>query len=516
MKIYSILSYAEALEESGLLVEYKVTDPTAAIEGITYNSKECKKFTLFACKGAAFKKQYLDDAVDSGIACYMSEIKYDTLVPVSYIIVSDIRKAMALVADIFYDRAYSKLVTIGITGTKGKSTTAYFLKFILDEYLQEAGEKPCGLLSTISVYDGKTAEDAHLTTPEAFELHRHLDNAVSAGLKYFILEVSSQALKYDRVCGVEFDYGLFLNLSNDHISPIEHKDFDDYFGSKLKLFEQTKTAVVNLDSDCACEICAAADKCERKIGFSMNGESLSLNGAAGFFGGGVAKKGGDIVFWVSENGETSEYSLSVSGLFNAENALAAVAVARDLGIEKEIIKRGLYKAHIPGRMEVQTSKNGSIAVIVDYAHNKLSFEKLYASIKEEYKGFNIITVFGCPGNKANNRRRELGELSSHNSSRVYLTADDPGSENLGDINREIKKYMSAACECFEIEDRAKAVEEAILSAPPKSVIVLAGKGHENCHKINGKLVYIESDFDAARRVMKTVDERISRAAEQSL
>ena len=174
---------------------------------------------------------------------------YETNVPVSYLIVNDIRSAMALIADLFFDRAYQKLTLIGITGTKGKSTTAFYIKYILDEYLQSIGEKTSAIVSSIDIYDGRVMKPAVLTTPEAFELHQHFDNAVQSGIRYFEMEVSSQALKYKRVEGVQFDTGVFLNISEDHISPNEHSNFEDYFSSKLKLFSQCRRAVVNLNSD---------------------------------------------------------------------------------------------------------------------------------------------------------------------------------------------------------------------------------------------------------------------------
>ncbi|WMJ22218.1 UDP-N-acetylmuramoyl-L-alanyl-D-glutamate--2,6-diaminopimelate ligase [Paludicola sp. MB14-C6] len=501
MKVYSIPSYIEMLNEEGLLVESKVVDPTIAIEHITYNSKDTKPYTLFACKGASFKKDYLDEAVDHDIACYLSETKYDTNKPVSYLIVSNIRKAMALVADAFYDQAYSKLNLIGITGTKGKSTTSYYIKYIFDEYLQSVGKKPSGIVSSIDVYDGIIKKEAHLTTPEAFELHEHFDNAVKSGIEYFEMEVSSQALKYDRVLGVTFDVSVFLNISEDHISPIEHSDYNDYLNAKLKIFNQCKLAVVNLNTDDKERVLKAAKQSplQTTFGYVEN---------ADYYGYNIKKENDAITFMCKGKNFNSQFKLTMPGLFNVENALAAIAVCDYYHIPLEHIQNGLAKARSSGRMEIFSTPDQSVIAIVDYAHNKLSFEKLYQSTLEEYKGRKIITVFGCPGGKAYNRRVELGDLSGKYSNKVYLTAEDPAYESVNDISKEIEKYVTKhPCECFLIDDRGEAIQAAILEAEPNSIILITGKGNETRQKIGSTYVPCPTDSDYAKQFLAEVAAR---------
>ncbi len=501
MNIYSINSYVEALDEAKLLISSKIVNDTLAIENITYNSKETKPYTLFACKGLAFKKEYLDDAVDNSIACYLSEKIYDTNVPVSYIIVSDIRKAMAVVADMFSDSAYNKLNLVGITGTKGKSTTAYYIKYIIDEYMQSLSQKPCGIISSIDTYDGKIMEESHLTTPEAFELHKHFDNAYASGLEYFVMEVSSQALKYDRVLGVDFNIGVFLNISEDHISPLEHSDFDDYFGSKLKLFKQTKTAIVNLDSDHPNILLDSAKASQRVVTFGKNK-------SADVYGYDIKKVDHETHFMVRTAEFDEEFVLTMPGLFNVENALAAIAVAIEYSIPIAIIKQGLFKARSSGRMEIFTSEDNSVVVIVDYAHNKLSFEKLYKSTLEEYKGRTIITVFGCPGGKAYNRRVELGELAGKYSDKIYLTMEDPGYEKVSDISLDIKQHiLKHPCECHIIDDRGDAIKSAILDASPNSIVLITGKGNETRQKIGSKYVPCKTDIEFTQTYLKELTKK---------
>lgn len=498
MKIYSILTYAEFLKEAGLLKKCSIIDDTKAVENITYNSKEAQKGTLFACKGAAFSKKYLDEAVALGACCYLSEVEYED-VNASLLLVTDIRKAMSLVADIFYDKAYQKLKLIGITGTKGKSTTAYYIKYILDEYLQAQSKKPCAIVSSIDTFDGKIMEESHLTTPEAFMLHRHFDNASKSGIDFFVMEVSSQALKYDRVLGVSYDIGIFLNISQDHISPVEHSDFEDYICSKLKLFSQSKTAIINLDCDHSERIRKSAQKSQRLITFSTK------NSSADYYCCDIKKENDSTVFIVKSsffdkenpNRTAQQFALTMPGLFNVENALAAIAACMQYNIPLDIIKKGLSKARSSGRMESYTSPDNSIIAIVDYAHNKLSFEALYKSTLEEYKGKSIITVFGCPGGKAFNRRVELGKLSGKYSDKVYLTAEDPGYEEVHDISLDIQRNVlrGGNAECFLIDDRGEAIREAIKNAPKNSVILITGKGNETRQKIKDQYVPCKTDAD---------------------
>lgn len=487
MKIYSLRTYAELLSEAGILVKAEIQDESLVAESITYNSKEAKPGTLFLCKGAAFQPAYLTEALKNGAVCYVSETVQETADSVSRLIVTDIRKAMSLIADLYYDKAYEKLKLIGVTGTKGKSTTAYYIKYILDEHLQTLGAKPSAIISSIDVYDGKIMAESHLTTPETFELHRHFSNAVECGIDYLEMEVSSQALKYGRVDGVKFDVGVFLNISEDHISPIEHSDFEDYFSSKLKLFAQSNIGIVNLHTDYKERVLEAAKASPSLITFGLYEE-------ADVCGYDVCKVGNEIHFQVRTKSFDQEFVLTMPGLFNVENALAAIAVCTCYGIPVEAMQNGLRKARSKGRMEGFANEDNSIIAIVDYAHNKLSFQKLYDSVREEYQGRKIITVFGCPGGKAYNRRTELAQLAGQYSDRVYLTMEDPGKESVTDISREIESHLeNPACERFLIDDRGEAITAAIRDAQPGSIILITGKGSETRQKIGSEYLPCKPD-----------------------
>lgn len=399
---YKLSEYLELLEKNGL-IEEKCVGADRCVEYLSYNSRDIKPGTLFICKGAHFKDEYLADAIAEGAFCYVSARKMNA--DCDYIIVNDIKAATALLADMYFEHAWDKIGLIGITGTKGKSTTTYFMRYILDEYMASLGKKRSAVISSIDTYDGVDSFESHLTTPEPIELHRHFSNAVKSGIDYLTMEVSSQALKYDRVLGVKFDVGCYLNIGYDHISSVEHPDFEDYFHSKLKLFAQSKTACVCLDGERSDEALAAAAAAERIITFSSMDESADI------YGYNIRKSGNDTVFSVRTPEFDSEFTLTIPGLFNVQNALAAIAICTALGVPQKYIYVGLIKARSDGRMEVYANADNKVVVIVDYAHNKMSFENLFESVRKEFPGRKIYIVFGCPGNKAQNRRKDLGEIA---------------------------------------------------------------------------------------------------------
>lgn len=499
MEFYNLKKYLDELQKHNLVSDFSIETDIKNIEYLSYNSNDIQSNSLFICKGSAFKQKYLDDAVATGnVTAYIAEKNYN-LDSVSYIIVNDIRKAMPIIADIFYNQAWKKLNLTGITGTKGKSTTAYYIKYILDEYLAESGKNESAIISSIDTYDGKVKFESHLTTPEALDLHKHFNNAVSSDTQYLTMEVSSQALKYDRVNGIVFDIGIFLNISEDHISPLEHSDFEDYFNSKLKLFKQCSTAIVNLDSDSRAY--EAAKSCKNIITFSTD------DSRADVYGYDIKKSNQDILFKVKTDRFDTQFKLTMPGLFNVENALAAIATAYVYNIDQSYIYKGLEKARSSGRMEMYSNKDSSIIVIVDYAHNKLSFEKLFSSVVEEYPGRQIISVFGCPGLKALVRRKDLGTIAGKYSKKVYLVAEDPGYEPVIDISKDIAQYVEAqGCEYVMIEDRGEAIRDSILTANPNSIILITGKGNETRQKYGSEYIPCVSDVEYTKKYLKEYDD----------
>ena len=494
---YDLQAYLDVLKREFLLEDYDLTEEqrSRSVERLTYDSREAAAGTLFVCKGAHFQSRYLKDAIAGGAFCYISQRRYgadelgEEAARCGAIIVKDVRLAMAALARRFYDEPWKDLTLVGITGTKGKSTTTYFLRQILDLWLEKKGKPLSAVVSGIETYDGTERFESHLTTPEIMPLLGHFRNAVDSGIEYLTMEVSSQALKYHRVRGILFDYGVFLNIGEDHISDSEHRDFDDYFESKLQLFGQCETAVINLNSDHIDEILLCAEGCPRIITF---GTTAQANVRADR----IRRSDGATRFIVETALWTREFAMEIPGLFNVENALAAIAVAADLGVEPEIIAEALEHASVSGRMEVFRNEDRDVTVIVDYAHNRLSFQRLYTSAAEEYSGKKIVGIFGCPGGKAQARRQELPEVAGKYAAKIYVTEEDPGEEDLEAINAEIAANVKKqGCAVEIVADRGECIRRAIETAEPGTVILLTGKGRERREKRGTRYVETPSDVD---------------------
>ncbi len=494
--------YLQLLGRHGLLQTPGLSGPQShPVALVSCDSRSVVADTLFICKGAHFSVSYLQSAKDKGAFCYLSEVEYPE-VGLPAILVTDVRAAMSLLASFYYEKPSEKLSVVGITGTKGKSSTTYYLKYIFDEYLAAQNKPESAIISSIDTYDGVERFESHLTTPEPLDLQRHFYNAATSKIDYLTMEVSSQALKYGRVDGVGFAATLFLNIGNDHISPIEHPDFEDYFSAKLRIFAQGAVGCVNLDCDHADRILAAAKaQCPRVVSFSEKDPGATVYASK------VRKSGNDILFRVKTPRYNREFRLTMPGLFNVQNALAALSVCEALGIPEQYAYAGLMKARVPGRMEIYTNANEAVITIVDYAHNRLSFEKLFESVKAEYPGRRIVTIFGCPGKKAFDRRRDLGEIAGRYSDFVVLTEEDAGEEPVLDICRDIAQWVEAEGCDYSIEpDRGAAIRHAILGCEVPSILLLTGKGAETRQKRGTAYIDCPSDVQYTQQFLQEYDQ----------
>ena len=500
MITYTQQDYLNTLADADLVKDSNLYGHAAdSVQGLTYNSKEAACGTLFVCKGAAFRPEYLEDAIAHGATLYVSEQKFDLDTEIPYILVSDVRKAMPYLGKLFYNDPSKDLNLIGVGGTKGKSTTAYYVKAIVDDYMASLGKKESAVISSIDVYDGVTKVESHITTPENIELMQHFRNAVDSDIDFLEMEVSSQALKYGRVEQIMFDAAIFLNISEDHISPIEHQDFEDYFSSKLKMFAQTKNALINTNSDYFERVAEAAKVAPNVITFGTNEGS-------DIYGYDIEKVDHEILFRVKCDRFDEAFALTMPGLFNVENALAAIAAAYVFNIPVEFMKSGLYRARSSGRMETYMSADKNVIAVVDYAHNKLSFDKLFSSTRKEYPDYDIISIFGCPGKKAFIRRRDLGTIAGLYSKKVYLVAEDPGAEPVEQISKDIAQYVEAQhCPYEMIEDRGEAIHKAIMEAEGKTILLITGKGNETRQKYGTEYLDCPSDVEYTKKYLAEYD-----------
>lgn len=496
--------YLNMLAESGLWTKDNSdsADFHAEIRDVSYNSLEARQGTLFICKGANFKPEYLKDALQKGAAAFICEEGSavatacgtdETLHGVPHIFVNNIRRAISKISAFAFDRSWDKMKLIGVTGTKGKSTTTSMIKAIMDKYCG----REIGFSSGIYTYDGKNKKKAYkLTTPETIELHHILDNCVKNGCEYLAMEVSSQALKYDRTLDLHFEACAFTNISRDHISEAEHKDMEDYFTSKLKIFTQSRIGCVNLDMDPVYmerTLEFAEQNCEKTVTFGMNevgGRRPDVYGIS------VDEKQGWLLLKAELFGKTEEFTVNIGGAYNAYNALAAIAVTGSLGVPTEIIREGLETVKVMGRMETYTLKDG-VDVIVDYAHNKMSYQVLFDYVKKQYPDRKVGFVFGCVGGKAFNRRKEAGEIAEKYADFVVITELDPGMEDINKICGEILSYIDHKEKAEIITDRDTAVYTALKKAEGMENCVLVLAGGSDAYMKRGNKVY-PSDTDGER------------------
>ena len=501
----SIKQALELLEQDGLLVRYDCPPQLLdhRFSHLSYSSADVTPDTFFICKGAAFKEEYLRNAIAKGAGVYLAQSLYEG-VDCPHILVSDIRKAMSLVSIAFYQKAYRNFRVVGLTGTKGKTTTTYFMKNILDAFCrrnpQLCAAQKSAVLSTVEVDTGIEHHEAHLTTPESPDLQRYFAQTRDSGLPFLTMEVSSQAYKLSRVYGMDFDIGMFLNIGEDHIGPLEHTDFEDYFSCKLQLMEHCRTAIINREMDHAQRVLEHARAHAQRVLTFGKLETADLDDDDCWILRDIQKEEQGFTFTTSHGLEQDSWRIRMAGRFNVENALAAILAAKALGVDDQSIREGLLQNEVQGRMNL-FEKDG-VTVLVDYAHNFLSFQKLYESLKADYPGQRIVVVVGCPGGKAQLRRRDIGTLSGQNADYLYLTAEDPQFEDVRSICEEIASFVKPYGTPYEIiEDRAQAVEKAITTAQKGDVIVLAAKGEEVYQKVRGEYVYYESDLAITKRLL---------------
>lgn len=463
-------------------LEYELVSGSAdmQIENVVYDSRKVTEGSLFICieGGTADGHTFIPDVVKKGAKALIVTKDVSGLLPadadVTVVRVRDSRYALAFVSAAYFGHPAEKLKVIGITGTKGKTTTTYLVKSILEH----AGHK-VGLVGTIEAIIGQEHIPANNTTPESYVLQEYFAKMVEAGCDTVVMEVSSQGLMLHRTQGFVFDYGIFTNIEPDHIGPLEHKDFADYMHCKGLLFKQCRVGIVNCDDahyqdvirDHTCQI--------ETFGFSENADyraqDLKLISGAGFLG----------IDFKARGKVNLDIELHAPGRFSVYNALCAIAICNHFGVTADEVKEALLQAHVKGRIEI-VKVSDDFTLMIDYAHNAMALESLLTTLRE-YKPKRLVCLFGCGGNRSKLRRYEMGEVSGKLADLTVITSDNPRNEEPQAIIDDIKVGISKTDGKYvEIIDRKEAIAYVIRHGQPGDVIVLAGKGHEDYQEIKGK------------------------------
>lgn len=449
------------------------------IQDVVYDSRKVTPGCLFVCiRGANFDgHEFASKAAAQGAAALI--VSEDIVpgaepeTPVTVIRVEDTRYALAFISAAWFSYPAEKLRTIGITGTKGKTTTAYLVKSILEN----AGVKT-GLIGTIEVIIGERHIPAQNTTPESYLLQKYLNDMAEEGCEAVVMEVSSQGLMLHRTQGFVFDYGIFTNLEPDHIGPNEHKSFEEYMECKGLLFKQCRVGIVNAD-DVHCESVIKGHTCEiERFGMS---EGCDLRAAALSF---VTRPGELGVEFRTEGLLNLQVEVPTPGKFSVYNALTALAICRHFRVGEEDMKAALLSAGVKGRIEM-IKVSDEFTLMIDYAHNAMSLKSLLTTLRE-YRPARLVCLFGCGGNRSRQRRFEMGEISGQLADLTVITSDNPRFEKPEDIIRDIRTGIERTeGEFVEIPDRKEAIAYVIENGRPGDIIVLAGKGHEDYQEIKG-------------------------------
>ena len=453
-------------------------DPSVVeIKNVVNDNRKIEEGSLFICiKGANFDgHSCAKEAYEKKAAAIVTE--HDVELPedckMAVVRVDDTRYAMAFISAAYFGHPADKLTTIGITGTKGKTTTTYLIKSMLEN----AGHK-VGLIGTIEVIIGDEHIHAENTTPESYNLQEYMDRMVKAGCDSVVMEVSSQGLMLHRSQGFIFDIGIFTNIEPDHIGPNEHKDFEDYLHCKSLLFKQCKMGILNGD-DPHVEDILKDHTCEAMTyGFSEGVDIRAINLAY------IHKPGELGVFFDTEGIINMHAEVRTPGKFSVYNALCAIAVAKHLGCNDEQIAKALKEAKVKGRIEM-VKVSDDFTLMIDYAHNAMALKSLLSTLKD-YHPNRLISVFGCGGNRSKLRRFEMGEVSGKYADFTIITSDNPRFEEPLDIMKDIETGMNKTDgKYIMIEDRKEAIRYAINNGEHGDIIVLAGKGHEDYQEIKG-------------------------------
>ena len=475
-------------------LEYEVRQGSDEIEvtELINDSRKVTEGSVFVCISGAVSDghDYIEDVAEKGAAAVIVERPVEAPEGMTVIHVDDTRYALALMSAAYFGYPAEKLKVIGITGTKGKTTTTYMVKSILEG----VGHK-VGLIGTIEAIIGDKSIPANNTTPESYTIHQYFAQMLEAGCDCVVMEVSSQGLMLHRTAGIQFEIGIFTNLGEDHIGPNEHKDFEDYKRCKGILFTQCRLGIANVDDQWFEDVFRNATCKVETYGFSEKADLRATNvqhiAAPGYLG---------VKYHV--NGLMDfDVEIDIPGNFSVYNSLTAIAVCRHFGVPVENIKAALKEAKVKGRVEM-VKVSDEFTMLIDYAHNAMSLESLLNTLRD-YNPGRIVTIFGCGGNRSKTRRYEMGEVSGRLADFTVITSDNPRFEEPQDIIDDIIVGMKKTDgKYIDICDRKEAIRYAIEHGQPGDIIVLSGKGHETYQEIKG----VKYDMDDRVLIREVLEE----------
>lgn len=462
-------------------LEYKILNgdvSDVSIHKVSYDTRDVEKDDLFICiKGATFDSHSkISEISEKGAKVIVVDIYNEYVegadIDKSTIIigVTDTRVALAIISKNYFENPLENIKIIGITGTKGKTTTAFMIKNIL-----EADGFKVGMIGTIGVFYGDKHIETQNTTPESYTLYEYFALMRDEGINYIVMEVSSQSLKYNRVYGIKFTYAVWTNISPEHIGENEHDDFDDYLNSKLKIFNQCSNAVINQHTDYFDLVVSACKKSQ--AGVFIKNDNIDIE-------------------------------LKMPGKYNLENASLAYRTAVSIGISERVILKALKETVVPGRCEV-VYKSDEMEIVVDFAHEQNGAKNFLQTMRDyaSDKGYRIVVVFGCGGNRAKERRYGMGEVCGRLADFVILTADNSRNEKTIDIIADIESTLSKYKKKDDkesgyvvIEVRKDAIEYAIKNHKKGDIICVIGKGHETTNEVNG----IKTHFSDREAILELV------------
>ncbi len=475
-------------------LEYEVLKGSDEIEivELVNDSRKAKEGSVFVCISGAVVDghDFIPQVVEQGATAIIVEKEVEVPEHVTVIKVADTRYALALTSAAYFGYPADEMKIIGITGTKGKTTTTYMIKTILEQ----VGYK-VGLIGTIETIIGDEVIPSKNTTPESFTIHQYFRKMADAGCQAVVMEVSSQGLMLHRTAGIPFELGIFTNLGEDHIGPNEHKDFEDYKRCKGLLFKQCKVGIANVDDVHFADVFKEATCEVETFGFDekadLRAEETKLVSAPGYLG---------IAYHVAGKMDF-DVEIDIPGTFSVYNSLTAIAVCRHFDVPVEKIVAALKVARVKGRIEM-IPVSEDFTLMIDYAHNAMSLESLLTTLKA-YNPKRLVCLFGCGGNRAKARRYEMGEVSGKLADLTIITSDNPRFEEPQDIIDDIKMGMAKTDGKYvEIIDRKEAIRYAIENGEVGDVIVLAGKGHEDYQEIKG----VKYDMDERVLIAEVIAE----------